>query len=59
MNVNIWGDDKKDQVASKHYVGYIPNDYENYGFNISAVRHLCNGDDVEGPFELDVEGFSR
>ena len=62
-DVNIWGDAKKelDTYKSKNYVGYIPSNYENYGFNIFVSRHVCNVDSqsAEEPYELDVLGHSE
>jgi len=62
-DVNIWGDAKKelDTYKSKNYVGYIPSDYKNYGFKISASRFPCNRatQSVEEPFELYIDDFSR
>ena len=62
-NVNIWGDAKKelDTYKSKNYVGYIPSDYKNYGFKISASRFPCNREtqSVEETVELYIDDFSR
>ena len=62
-DVNIWGDGKKelDTYKSKNYVGYIPSNYENYGFLIFVERNLCNGAtySAEEPYELDILGHSR
>ena len=61
--INIWGNAKKELEThiSKNYVGYIPDDYENYGFKISAVRYICNStsQDAEEPYELDNGGYSK
>ena len=62
-NVNIWGDAKKelDTYKSKNYVGYIPSNYENYGFKIFVERHFCNVNSqiAEEPYELDHFGYLR
>jgi hypothetical protein len=60
-DVNIWGEElDKNKNKSKNYVGYIPSNYENYGFKISAARYWSTGNskDVEEPFELDNGGYS-
>jgi hypothetical protein len=60
-DVNIWGDAKKELYKNKNYVGYIPSDYKNYGFKISASRFPCNRatQSVEETVELYIDDFSR
>ena len=62
-DINIWGDAKKelDTYKSKNYVGYIPSNYINYGFKISAAYSFCNGinQNAEEPYGLDVSGHLR